>query len=503
MEIRAESAEQDSAIVVKDPVLGKFYRFTAVQGAVLGRLDGSQDFPSIARKVSLSHHTPVETDQITSFAEKLLQLLLLDDPATWAKLETIDRKPRRFLGNTLSIKINTFDPDDLVTRLERGFRFCFTPTFVSIVCIAIFAAMVLSVLNWNTLFVSFQSLLTISSVPLILIVACCILTLHELAHAVTLKHFGGKVNEMGFLILYFMPAFYCNVSDAWMLKKGERMWVTFAGGFFQLFLWSLATVAWRLLAPETLLSEFCLVAVAFAGIQTLFNFNPLIKLDGYYMLSDWLEVPNLRAKSFSYIRSLLLQKLLGLKDRARSRSISKREKRVLRFYGWTSVVFTTGLVGILLHRIGGWLLEEHQTWGLVLFCFVLVFMIAPIAGSGDMKASSRAWPTLVVRLRRIPLIWILLAVAVVVSFFPWELRIAGDFVVWSIDRREISPKVSGNLQDVYVARNSALRSLEALGPNPRRLSLSIHNSRCKQTFQSGFSAVDPMRVSLLENCAIC
>ena len=85
-------------------------------------------------------------------------------------------------------------------------------------------------------------------------------------------------------------------------EKSRRLWVTFAGAYFEIFLWALATLAWRVTKPWTPLNHLALVVMATSGIKTLFNLNPLIKLDGYYLLSDWLEIPNLRqARSETWV----------------------------------------------------------------------------------------------------------------------------------------------------------------------------------------------------------
>src|SRR5206468_12795189 len=88
----------------------------------------------------------------------------------------------------------------------------------------------------------------------------------------------------------------------WMFpEKSKRLLVTLAGAWFEIFAWALATLFWRLTEPGTPPSYLALVIATTLGIKTLFNLNPLIKLDGYYLLSDWVEIPNLRAKAFEHI----------------------------------------------------------------------------------------------------------------------------------------------------------------------------------------------------------
>ena len=102
---------------------------------------------------------------------------------------------------------------------------------------------------------------------------------------------------MGFLLLYLQPAFYCDVTAAWAFpERSKRLWVTFAGAYCELVIWALATVAWYLTQADTAIHLVALLVMVASGLKSLFNFNPLIKLDGYYLLSDYLEIPNLRAK---------------------------------------------------------------------------------------------------------------------------------------------------------------------------------------------------------------
>ena len=162
-------------------------------------------------------------------------------------------------------------------------------------------------------------------------------TLHEFAHGLTCKRHGGEVHEVGFLMLLLMPCFYCNVSDAWLFReKSKRLWVTFAGGYFELFLWALAVFAWRLTMPDTLVNRLAFLVLSVCGVQTLFNFNPLIKLDGYYLLSDWLEVPNLQQRALGHFKGWLRAAALG---RGRGRPTEPRG-RLLLAYGLVSLLYS-------------------------------------------------------------------------------------------------------------------------------------------------------------------
>jgi putative peptide zinc metalloprotease protein len=454
--------EANSGIIVKDPITRRFYRFTPVQASVIELLNGRMDLAAVARAVSQKHDTEVLEQQLEEFAGKLQALLLLDSPYSWAKLETASGNGHKAFRNLLSIKIHAFNPDRLLVRLEKKLRFCFSPAFFTIVCITTLAAVILSILNWKSLFVSLGTLFSLYSIPLIVLVVFAVLTVHEFGHGLTLKHFGGKVEEMGFMLLYFFPAFYCNVSDAWMLKKRERLWVTLAGGYIQIFLWALATIAWRLLAPETLASRICIIAVAVTGIQTLLNFNPLIRLDGYYLLSDYIEIPNLRSKAFNYLKNRLKSWITGFSF-GNIRETSPRERRWLFYYGTVSVLFTMALIGIIFHRMGGWIIREYRSWGIVITSMLFLLAVAPVARKENAKVSGKLFRILILRIRKAPLIFMaFILIVAAVAFLPWELKISGDFVIIASKRMSVTPQVAGNLKKIHVDQGSRVRAGEIL-----------------------------------------
>src|SRR5207247_1977959 len=148
----------------------------------------------------------------------------------------------------------------------------------------------------------------------------------------TCKRFGGEVHEVGFLFLFLMPCFYCNVSDAWLLpEKSKRVWVTLAGPFCDLFLASLGVFVWRLTPPDSLTNYLALGVFFVCAGRTLLNVNPLLRLDGYYILSDLAEIPNLQQRSFHELKARMRWLLWGA-----PRPSSPPRGRFLLTYGLAS-----------------------------------------------------------------------------------------------------------------------------------------------------------------------
>ncbi len=460
LEMRPESPDPRASVIVKDPVTRGFFRFTWVQAAVLRGLDGRHSPAAVAEAAAAHCQVEVETGQVQDFIGKLRKLLLLDEGLIWSQLERLAKPKRPLLRSLLSIKIGSVNPDRLLTRLDAGMgRLFFSRGFHVIAWASIAGAAILSIVNWEQLFLSWQQILTLYSIPLILAVAFAVMTTHELAHGLTLKHFGGKVEEAGFLFLYAIPAFYCNVSDAWLLGKRRRMAVSVAGGYIQLVVWAWATIAWRLLAPETLGSRICLIAIAFSGILTLFNFNPLLRLDGYYLLSDYLEIPNLRQRAFGHLKRILSRWAIdpGLSNV----SATRRERRILLLYGVSSFAFSAGLVLLVLSRLGSWMIAEYRTWGVLLF-FALCLMVVPVTRKENLAATGRVAAGIRSRIKRTPYLLIVVALLLAASLLPWELKVTGDFTILPSSQVAINPQVEGTLKAIYVDEGDLVRKGDVL-----------------------------------------
>jgi putative peptide zinc metalloprotease protein len=126
--------------------------------------------------------------------------------------------------------------------------------------------------------------------------------------------FGGEVHEMGALFLCFSPALYCNVSDAWILpSKWHRIIISAAGIYVELIIAAAATFVWWNTPTQPFVNNLALSLMVVCSVSTVvFNANPLMRYDGYYVLADWLEIPNLRERSNRFLTNLVLEHCLGV-----------------------------------------------------------------------------------------------------------------------------------------------------------------------------------------------
>jgi putative peptide zinc metalloprotease protein len=139
--------------------------------------------------------------------------------------------------------------------------------------------------------------------------------IHELGHAFSCRRFGGECHELGIMFLVFIPTPYVDASSAWGFpNKWHRIFVGAGGMIVELFVAAIIALFWIHMDKSTLIAQLCFNAMLVASVSTvIFNANPLLRYDGYYILSDWLEIPNLRQKSSEYALGLLKRHVFRVK----------------------------------------------------------------------------------------------------------------------------------------------------------------------------------------------
>jgi putative peptide zinc metalloprotease protein len=365
--VSEQQTADETIFIVKNPVTGAFFRLREAEWFIAGQCDGSTSLEVILQRVEARFGAALPLESLALFVKKLEKTGLLNDGRSARKEK---RRQRRLRGNVLFLRFKMLDPDAILNRLERKVRFCFTPQFLLFSAAMILLAIGIVATNWSEIIDGVGQFYSFSAVVPIVAMVFLIVSAHEFAHGFTCKHFGGEVREMGFLLIYLQPAFYCNVSDAWLFpEKSKRLWVSFAGPYFELFLWALATLLWRVTEADTVINYLALIVMASSGIKTLFNFNPLIKLDGYYLLSDYLGIPNLRKKAFRYIGEGM-KKLTGLGVQV-AQDIPERERRACLTYGLIATVCSFSILGFGVAKIGGFLIEQSQPVAFMLFSGLL------------------------------------------------------------------------------------------------------------------------------------
>ena len=304
----------EGEFVVKLPASGKYFQIGEVEQFLLAHLNGETSSRTICKNFEQRFGDPLTRDDLDEFIDTVKPLGLFaksdasadgpeaDESSTAEpnQGEDFETGPRG-TGNLLFYRRTLFNPDALLNRLEPWLRFLWMPPFVIGAAAAMFFAMMIVWDNSSDLATAFPMSMRWESMALFWVTMITVTLIHEMAHGLTCKHYGGEVKEIGVLLVFFTPCFFCNVTDAWLIpKKSHRLWVTLAGSFSDLCLWALAVFVWRLTIQDSMVNYLAWIVMSTCGGRILFNFNPLLRLDGYYLLSDWLEVPNLRTRATDY-----------------------------------------------------------------------------------------------------------------------------------------------------------------------------------------------------------
>jgi hypothetical protein len=391
--------------ILKDPTTHKYFRFRPVEALVLQSFDGRRTPAEIATAL-MEEGIRLSAAAVEGFARKLSQMGLMErtlGERTTLELERLRaerqkrRRRRMFRGDVTRMRWSVGDPDGFLDRTMPWVRWCFTRTFLW-ASVALFAAYFFVIaVRWPEFYAAleqayFPSSLTLGTIVLLWTVSIVVICIHELGHAYTCKVFGGQVHEMGFMLLYFEPCFYCNVNDAWTFPElRARLWVTAAGSWIQFVLAGLAAIVWSVTAPGTLVSDAAFATMLVGGVTTIVsNMNPLIPLDGYFALSDWLEIPNLRQRAFAHLGWWIKRRVLRME--LEEPETTDRERRVFLWYGALAGVYIAVSLIVFLLIAGGWARETFGTIGVVLVVgWLFLSLLKPLrAGVNSLRLALRS-----------------------------------------------------------------------------------------------------------------
>jgi putative peptide zinc metalloprotease protein len=310
--------------ILKDPVSLRYYRFRPEEYFILQQLDGTKDLYDV-QHAFVAEFSPqrLSIEDLERFVRQLLDAGVAVVDSRLAGRRLYERhKERKFvklkqtLLNFMYIRIPLFDPERLLDRLLGWFGFLFTIPFFLVACAFWASAGLLILCNWDQFLAKLPTFEDFFKAQNIFWLWCSIgvvKVLHEFGHGISCKKFGGEVHEMGFMLLVFSPALYCNVTDAWMLpNRWHRAIIGAAGIYVELIIAAAAAWVWWFSEPG-MLNFLCLSTIVVCSVSTVvFNGNPLMKFDGYYIVSDLLEIPNLRERSNRYLGNLASRALFGV-----------------------------------------------------------------------------------------------------------------------------------------------------------------------------------------------
>ncbi len=368
--------------VLDDPVSGRQHRINPVAWALVARLDGRQSLQQIWDTVVAEHGSNAPTQpEVMALLGQLHEHALIGSegrPDLAGLFEQQQRRRRRenlARRNPLAFRVPLANPARWLARCAGLARALFNPTAAALWCVLVFLALLLAGTQAGPLQAYAVRHLGQPQQLLMLWLAYPVVkAVHEAAHALAVRRWGGEVNEVGITLMLLLPVPYVDASAASAFRqRRRRMAVSLAGIAAEAALAACALLLW-LAAADGVVREAAFAVMLIGGVSTLlFNGNPLVRMDAYHALADLLESPSLAPRSRAYWLYLARRWVLGLKQ-SRPPAVARGEKRWLLGYGAASTVYQT----LLALAIVGWLISVHLVLGvLALAWFTVVMLVLP------------------------------------------------------------------------------------------------------------------------------
>lgn len=418
--------------------------------------DGENDFQTIAEKTSRKFKAKIESGQIELFAQQLIKAGILAG-STAEPPRPIVRQKKSLFARLLFIKLKAVNPEKFIENtyeLARPFYGSLALRFY--VILGVFA-LIITIANSDEMLIQVKNFFRPEIIPLAWITIFFVTLIHELSHTYSCRLNGGKVTDMGFLLLYFQPCFYSNVSDAYLFPdRKKRLAVTSAGIISQVVVWALAVFIWRLTATDNLINSVAFIIIALSFIGITFNLNPLLKLDGYYFLVDYWEIPNLRRNAFRYIR----QSLLGTVPGDDIVQADRRRRKIFLYYGSASLVYSAALIGYIVYRFGLFVNRQFGSFGLVLLLAVLLYFIFDAMKKGKIFQLAYNQRGAILKPGRLMVTGAVLVILLVASIFiNIPLRLTNDSLVMPFEQVSLRLTSPGSAE-LLIERTNDVRILK-------------------------------------------
>ena len=439
--------------ILKDPVSFSHFQFSETEYFLANLFNGQRSVEEVAeawrqkfKSVSLS------LDQVNSFAQRLIGDQLVVVPKTgYGRLlgrfkSQAQTGAKQWLSNPLAIRFRGINPEPLLKNLDWLGRIMFHPA--AIVLSLVTAGLVLLFLLGNFELIAertprIEQILSTRGVVGLLVTVAIVKLLHEIGHALACRRFGADCLEIGVMLLALIPTLYCNVSDAWTIsQRWKRMMVSFAGMYVEICLAAIAAIFWCF-TPPGLLSALLFNVIILCSLNTvLVNGNPLLRYDGYYLLSDWLEKPNLSRAATSELNRFISRMFRHPSSQHKN---GRNFNPWLLFYAIAALCYRWFVVGVIIYGLVCFAsIWQARSIGLVGAAALVLMMFAAAR-----RPSTNHWSVLAMagslRWARLGIATGLLAL---VALIPLPKTVTGGFEVRLKDPIPIYAPIDGNLTSV-------------------------------------------------------
>jgi putative peptide zinc metalloprotease protein len=501
--------------VVKDPVGLNYHRLRCDQYHLLQLLDGQRSLEEIRDELIRTFPAIQSTlRDVQHLIGDLHQKGLAFGTRTGQAASRIQqrRKKRRqqlwsVLSNILSLRLPGWDPDASLTRMLTVTRWMIHPVsliLASVVVSASWILLMLHIASFQSRLPAFNQFFGWPNLIFLWMTLAGAKIIHEFGHGLICKYFGGECHEMGVMLLVGSPCLYCDVSDSWMLKnKWKRILIGAAGMIIEVFLSAIAIFVWWFTEPG--LMHYLALNLIFvtAATTVIFNANPLMRLDGYYMLMDFLEIPNLRQKADKLLSNWMAATFLGVESRPDPFMPQTNRFWFMVFavastvYGWVVLFGILTFLYTVLRPYGlqsiGQMLAATSIFGILIRLTMSIYRLATTPRQEPIQRW-RLWTTAL----------LLVGMAIGLGMVRIPLFGSAAFVIEPRDVHHVYTKVPGELSELRVRPGSSVQEGDLLATlsdpklEDRKLELSEQRQLQLKAIQQALALDDPPSRALAE-----
>lgn len=458
---------QERWYVLLDEVSGKHLRFNKRAYAIIGRLDGNKTLEQIWQQAALAMgDDAISQDEVIQIITPLFSANLLHGGIPLAAQEFFNQfqshrnqRRKQVLSNPLALRLPLIDPDKFLNNTMQWVRPLFSVHAGIIYTVVITLALIFTILDFKQLVSEVNSdVLHPSNLVLMAVLFVVMKFCHEFGHAYAVKLWGGEVHEMGITLLLFMPVPYVDASAAWTFReRKKRVLVGAVGILVELFLASLALFVWITVEPG-IIREAAFNVFLIGTVSTiLFNANPLLRFDGYFILQDLIEIPNLYSRSSRYYFYVIQRYLFGI-TQSRSPVTSKGERRWFISYAFGAFFYRL----FILFTIVIFLAQEYlfigvalATWAIFMQIVFPIFRGIRFLINGHQVAEQRPRASAVTML-------MIGTIAGVLFFVPFSLTTSAQGIIWVPDQAQLYVASDGFVEEVMVPTGTKVKHGELI-----------------------------------------
>jgi putative peptide zinc metalloprotease protein len=465
---------EEGARVVRVVVRGveSMFRFPPANWELAQHFDGKRSYAEIAEAYSEKTNTLLSEDDAREFAQTLESIgfwhrtaqeknvLLMQKDAT--KRRKALKATKSKWGDLAEITFPAFNPDKYLSWLYNQTYWIYTWWFTALTLVLFSVMIAITVTHWSEIgrdtlqFYNFTDK-TWGDLAVFWVATLVAMCWHETAHGHATKHYGGNVPAMGFLLIYLAPAFFTDTTEGHVMgSRYQRFVIAMAGSWAELYLCAFATIIWWDTPPDTAVHNAAYVMMLITGIAAiLINFNPLIKLDGYYMMCEALGIGELKEDSTAYVSAWIKHHVWGLPVEVPY--VPRRRRLGYIVYASLSGVYSYTVLYIIARWVGNIFRNFDPDWSFIPELLTAVFIFRSRIRSLvnfmklvylDKRDRVRSWAIL-----RHPS-YLLLALFLIACLPLWHETIEGHFVIEPQHRAFVRALVPGSIAQVYAAEGT-------------------------------------------------